>query len=442
MVADPTVSHQGAWTFRWLPTSIAQVWEPAGQERDVPNLPRGAALLAPVLVLTLCLFGLVAAAQDAGETSPEAEFGPRIVEDDLFRAGRSIDLRARVEGDLFAAGGWVGLDVEVTDNLISAAGMLDASGEVLGDFIVGGGLLDLAADIGDNLVAAGLVVTISGDVGRKLFASAGRLKLQRDLVVADSAWLAAASADIAGTIRGDAVIVGGSVTIRGRIEGDVEVTALTLSLAPSAVIEGRLVHHGPEPPELAEGAVVAGGIEHTYEPETAVEPDAGNGSEIPPILWLLIILVLGLALDLLIPGYVRRSSHLLVNHPFASFGLGLAILFTTPVLIVILVVSVLGFALGLAAIAAYGTLLLLGPAVALFAFTNLAMRWVARRQPTPLRRRLGFVLALLILGLAGWLPYVGTPLLWSVSVLGLGAATWEIYGSMRGEPPYAKDASE
>lgn len=395
----------------------------------------GLALIGALLVPA----GRDAVGQDGSEATGADDDRPRarrVVDDDMFEAGGSVDLRAAVEGDLFAAGGWVELDVDVADNLIAAGAMLDAAGEVQGDLIVAGGILDLVAEVGDNLVAAGLVVTVDGPVGRKLFASAARLKLGRDARVLGDAWFAAGSADIGGVIEGDAVIAGGSLTLRGLIEGNVDATGLSLSLEPTAVVTGRLVHHGPEPPDLADGARVAGGIEHTYEPEPSDQAQAeADGSAVPPLLWLLIILVLGLALDVLIPGYMRGAGRLVLGHPFASFGLGVAILFTTPVVIVILMVSVLGLALGLAAIAAYGTLLLLGPAVAVFALADLVLRRAARATITPARRRLAFVIALVAMGLLGWIPYAGAPLLWLVSVLGLGAATWQIYASMRASPP-------
>lgn len=380
--------------------------------------------------------------QNAGqpdEASPNADAeGPpagRVVEDDLFEAGSSVDLRAEVQGDLFAAGGWVDLGVQVADNLIAAGGVLDAAGRVGGDFIVTGGLLDLVADVGDNLVAAGVIVDVDALIGRKLFASAARLRVGHSALISGDAWFAAGSADVAGTIEGNAVIAGGSVTLRGRIKGNVDATALSLTLAEGTVIGGSLIHRGPEPPDIEEGAVVVGVVEHAYEPKPADEPDAdANGGELPPLLWLLIILVLGLVLDLLVPGYVRGAERLIIRHPFASFGLGLAILFTTPVIIVILIVSVLGFALGLAAVAAYGTLLLFGPAVALFALVRLTLGRLSGGPLRPARRRLGFAAMLLAFGLLGWVPYLGTPLLWLISVLGLGAAAWQIYESLRSSP--------
>ena len=115
-------------------------------------------------------------------------------------------------------------------------------------------------------------------------------------------------------------------------------------------------------------------------------------------------------------------------------GLGVAILFTTPVLIVILVVSVLGLAIGVAAIAAYGTLLLVGPVIALFGLLDFVLlRTAPRVRRSPLQRRLVFIGAVFALALLGWVPYVGTPLLWLISVLGLGAASWQIYENIRAQ---------
>jgi len=387
-------------------------------------------ILSVVVVLVALLAGRAAAQEEA------AEVRTGTIDDDLFVAGSSVNVGATIAGDLFAAGGWVDIHAEVADNLLAGGGVMDIAGHAEGDLFAVGGMLDLAARVGDNLVAAGGIVSVEGEIAGKLFVSAGRLRVGHRARVARGAWLAAGSADVAGVIAGDVVIAGGPVTLRGRIDGDVEVTALSLELAPGTRIGGRLLYYGPDPPEISERATVTGGVEHRYEPESEPEPDE-SGTGWPSIFWLAVTLGLGLLLDLILPRYVRTAGHRLLTRPVASFGLGLAILFVTPVMIVILVVSVLGFAIGVAAVAAYGTLLLLGPVVALFAGTDLLGRWLPVLLATDLRRRLLFVALLVILGLIGSLPWIGTPALWAIAVLGLGAATWQLYESVRGEagPP-------
>lgn len=358
------------------------------------------------------------------------------IDDDLFLTGTSLDVRATVAGDAFLGGAWVDVDSQIADNLIAAGGIANIGGRVDGDLIIGAGILDLRAAVGDNLVAVGGVVRVDSPVEGKLFVAAGRLRIGRGADVAGDAHLAAGSAEVAGLIGGDATIAAGSVVLRGRIGGDVEVTAFSLELTDGAVIEGDLVFRGPEAPEIASGATVTGRVEHRFETEPEQQPAAAGPEDWPPVFWLLITLGLGLLLDIVLPHYLHDAGRRLVSQPFSCFALGLAILITTPVLIVVLIISILGLAIGIAGIAAYGALLLLGPVVALYGFNDFVL---ARLAPgalaTPVRRRLAFVAALLLLTLMGWLPYVGMPLLWVVTVFGLGAATWQLYESVRADEP-------
>jgi cytoskeletal protein CcmA (bactofilin family) len=360
------------------------------------------------------------------------------INDDVFLAGTSVDVYATVMGDLFAAAGWLNINSDVTDNLVAAGGMADIAGEVQDDLIIASAILDVAASTGDNLVAAGGVVTIDAKVGRKLFAAGGRLRLGRNATITRDAWLAAGSADLDGVIRGDVAIAAGSVVLRGQIDGNVDATAFSLEVADGAIIKGNLVFRGPEPPEVAAGAKVEGRIEHLLEaPADREATEADDGW--PHMFWLLITLGLGLLLDIILPRYLHDAGRRLVEQPFSCFGLGLAILVTTPVVIVVLIISVLGLAIGIAGIAAYGALLLLGPVVALFGLNDFILgRLLPGTIRTPARRRLAFVAALLLLSLITRLPYIGTPLVWLITVTGLGAAGWHLYESIRAEParPY------
>jgi cytoskeletal protein CcmA (bactofilin family) len=367
------------------------------------------------------------------------------INDDVFLAGTSVDVYATVMGDLFAAAGWLNINSDVADNLVAAGGMADIAGEVQDDLIIASAILDISASAGDNLVAAGGVVTIDGKVGRKLFAAGGRLRLGPNAMIARDAWLAAGSAELAGAIGGDVVVAAGSVVLRGRIDGNVEATAFSLEVADGAVITGNVVFRGPEPPEVAPGAKVEGRIEHLLEAPADRQAAEATDDGWPHMFWLLITLGLGLLLDVILPRYLHNAGRRLVEQPFSCFGLGLAILVTTPVIIVVLIISVLGLAIGIAGIAGYGALLLLGPVVALFGLNDFVLaRLLPAAIRSPARRRLAFIVALLLLSLLTRLPYVGTPLVWLVTVTGLGAATWQLYDSIRAEParPYTPDQSE
>lgn len=385
----------------------------------------------------LALAGLAASVAPALAQEGSAELRSGTIEDDVFVAGRSVDVGAAIEGDLFVIGGWVDVHADVSDNLLAAGGAIDIAGSTTGDLIAAAAMLDVTAAIGDNLVAGGGIVTVDGTVASKLFASGARIRVGRRAEIAGNAWLAGGSVEIAGTIGGGTTIAAGRALLRGRIAGDLEVTALSLELAQGARVGGDLIYYGPDPPEIAAGAVIEGELVHELEPKVE-EEDAADAAGGTSLFWLLITLGLGLLMDFMLPRYVQSAGARLARHPLACFGLGLAILFVTPVMILILIVSILGIAIGIAAIAAYGTLLLLGPVVALFGATDrlFGRLWPALTS-TPARRRLAFVGVLILFGLLAWIPYIGTPLLWIVAVLGLGAATWQLYESVRSSPASA-----
>jgi cytoskeletal protein CcmA (bactofilin family) len=419
----------------WATTAAAPAPGEGGRKKDGTG---GVGARAIVLLIALWL--------GAAQAPPVHGEERRLVAEDQFIAGRSVEVIHDVAGDLFLAGGWVDVASKIGDNLIALGGVLDVTGNVGGDMLAAGGMVDVAASVVDSLVLAGGVVSVSGRIDGKLFAAAGRLRVARNARIAGNAWIVAASTDISGTIGGNTVISGARTILRGHFRGDVEVTSLSLTVAPGARISGRLTHYGPDPAQIADEAAIEGGFEQRFEPPAEEPPEEGTGW--PPFFWLLITLGLGLILDHALPRFVGSASERTLDYPLANFALGLAILFVTPVMIVLLIVSVLGFAIGIAAIAAYGTLLLLGPVVALFAAADLAGRvrpsWVA----TPLRRRLLFVAALVLITLIARIPYVGTPTFWIVTLLGLGAATWQVYESLRSErgprraPRAVEDASE
>lgn len=343
------------------------------------------------------------------------------IDDDVFAAGTSVDIRATIQGDAFVAGGWVDIAAEIADNLIVAGGLVDVAGRTAGDLIVAGGALDLAGQIGDNVVATGGSLEVDATIERKLFALAGRLKVGALSHVKRDAWLTGGIVDVAGAIEGSTAISAGRVTLRGRFAGDVKVRALTLTVTDGAEIAGNLTFYGPEPPQIDEGVVIRGDVVHEAEPPG--EPASAGA----PVYWLVLVAALGLLLDALLPGYGRQASRRLRRRPLASLGLGAAVLITTPVLVLLLFLSVLASALGLAAIALYGTLLLVGPVIAVFAGVDLASKRLLAEPLGIGRRRIAFLGGLILLGLVGWLPFIGTPLMWLVSVTGMGAASWQLY---------------
>ena len=133
----------------------------------------------------------------------------------------------------------------------------------------------------------------------------------------------------------------------------------------------------------------------------------------------LVLLAMAALLVWLAPRFSARAADAIAASPWRALGLGLLLVLAVPLLVLLLVLTLLGIPLALAVLAFYPMFMMLGFVVgALF----VAQRLARMPRAAPAAPRLGWVaLALLLLMLLGWLPFVGWLLLTLTTLAGLGA---------------------
>lgn len=282
------------------------------------------------------------------------------ITEDLYVAGRSVRVDARAAGDVIAAGGQVQIEREVGGDVIAAGGQVDIHARVHDDVRAFGGQLRIGGNIGGDTVAAG-----------------GFVRLLPDAKVGGRAWLAGRNIEIDGDVAGEVRAAASTVTISGRITGDVFVRAKTLRLLPSTRIEGNLMHQGPTPPQVEQGAVISGDLDHEMveRPMTSMHGFAGRdgsqggvlGTEAPrgmgygaSIVFVLMLLVAAFVYHLVFPRFSLSAAAAIGERPWATLGLGVAMLFVIPPVAVMLLATAIGAPVGMVAMLLYPVLLLLG----------------------------------------------------------------------------------
>jgi hypothetical protein len=150
----------------------------------------------------------------------------------------------------------------------------------------------------------------------------------------------------------------------------------------------------------------------------------------------LALVVTGLVLVLVFPGFFGTAARTVATDPGKSLGLGLAALVLTPALALALMATVLGIPLALVLLAAYAVALLVGVLVAAVFLGDTGVRLLRRgREPSRGGRVVGLLVGLLVLfGLAVLAPLVGGLLLFVAQVFGLGALVLERYRAYAGRP--------
>lgn len=350
-------------------------------------------LLACVMLLGIPWF---AAAQEA----PRDLVVTRAADDDLYGAGPRVEIRAAVDGDVVVAGQTVEIAAPVTQDIMAA-------GERV--------LIDAPA--GDDVRVAGREIRIGSAIGGHLLAAGEDVTLSPATHVARFARLFGRNLTLDGEIGGDLKVTAESVRIAGRVRGNAEIHARRLELLPGAHIDGNLLWSGVErqlTPEQVGGKVIVKPRPPEREHHLA-RVIAGVSA-----LFILALALVGVALFLLFPRAAERLATTVRQRPWATAGLGLAVLLLTPVVVALLFATVVGWLLALILLALWLVALPLSGLAGTYALADRIFGW-HRRQPGRAVRTGLFLLTIVVVGVLHLVPILGWLLgLW-LMLWGLGA---------------------
>ncbi len=230
-----------------------------------------------------------------------------VVNQDLMVAGGDVDLRAVVYGDVFVAGGTVIIDGDIRGNLYAAGGQVLLRGNVIGKVIMAGGDLKIE----EGAVVGGYLLATGGNV------------------------------ELSGTVNGDVRLAGGKAQVR-----------------PSSVLAGALTIDAGEI-TVADEAKVAGIKQITITEKKGKKWDAQSTEAIKTKarqiiggvffgFWLVKLLGQLVVMFVLVKFFGERVgpiTKMVANSFWSNLGWGFGKLFLTPILVVILLLTVVGMPL-------------------------------------------------------------------------------------------------
>ncbi len=365
---------------------------------------RGALATVGALALLVALPLSMQAASIRTE-SAVLTIGPgQTVDDDLYAAaGQGVNIQGTVNGNVFAAG-----------NNTTIGGVVN------GDVFVAGSQTIIAGRVTGNVYAAGSSVTVSGSVGKDLLTFAASVQLEPSGSVGRDALVNGGNINLAGSIGRNLNANGRTVVIGGSVGGNVDGNANKLSVSPGAVVKGNLSYTTGQPADVAAGSVAGAVNTATRSPAQAGRPSFLAAA----IGWLRTVVglfALGLLLLLLVPGFTKRASDKLGASPWVSLASGVALLLTVPfvALLAVIVGAFLGgWWLALALLALYGIALPVG-----YVLSSLFLAGFVAEHAAKLHVHLIWTLlaGLVVLTLAGRIPYVGPWISFAALVFGFGA---------------------
>ena len=350
----------------------------------------------------------------------------------VYRAGGNVRLAAPVKGDFYAAGGSVIVEQPVA-----------------GDATLAGGAITVRAPVGEDLRVAGGDIKIESSVGGELYASGGNITLSNASAVADAVTLYGGNVNIEGKINGPLKVYAQKVMLNGEVTRDVEINAEEVELGPRAKLGAALRYPSNAQFKTAEGVVIGGAVTRgeamNGRPDTHRDREwhgqmMGSGPGWAGMVVSFIVLLATSALFLLVfTGFSQRAALRLRATPWPALAAGLAVLLGTPVLAMLLCITLIGIPLGIALMMLFPLMLLMGWIVGVFSIAQRAQRAIQKEATSAKSTTLigFFALTLLLVLLLGSVPFVGFLVLVAIMLLGTGACALELHSQVRSErkPP-------
>lgn len=302
-----------------------------------------------------------------------------------------------------ASGTIVVAEGETVDDIQGAAGSIVVRGTVTGDLSGAAGSIRIAETgrVDGTVAAAAGTVIVDGTVGGDVESGAGSFDLTDT-----------------GRIDGSLDVGGGSISIDGTVGGDVRAAGDTVVLGPNADVGGEF-RYDAETFTQSPDASVAGGVVA----DTSLRGDAGIafGTDLAPawfgsVYGLAANLVLGGLLLIAFPRFSGSVGERVGDDPLVSGGVGLLVLIGTPILLVLVAITIVGIPLALVGVGAYVVALWVGSVYGKYAFGA----WVLDRAGSP-NRWVALLLGLVGIALIGLLPVVGGLVELVALLVGLGA---------------------
>jgi len=362
-------------------------------------------------VLTFMIIMMLTAAPvlafDARSEETVTVGSQEVVDDDLYVVAYTIIIDGMVNGELWAAG------YTITVN-----------GVVNGSAMVAGNMISISGDVGHAVRAAGQTISISGNVNGDLMVFGSAVNVASTATVKGDLFVGAGNVRIDGLVEGDIKGGGSEVTIGNGVKGNVELEVDSLTILPTANIEGDLTYTSEEEADIQSGAQIGGATTHNLPPvkeEPAIPfPFVLFSGILSKLAGFLMALVTGLVIILIAPRRLTSIAESIRISPGASAGWGALVLFLTPIAAILLCLTIVGIPVGLIALALWG----IGLYLAQIPVGLLIGRLIISRFRGVERRAImigALALGLVILTLLGLIPYLGFFIGLAVALFGLGA---------------------
>ncbi|MDO8667475.1 MAG: polymer-forming cytoskeletal protein [bacterium] len=334
-----------------------------------------------------------------------------------------------IEGNLYAVGSNLTIEGKVTGDIICAGQSINISGEVAGDIICAGQSINISGQIGGNLRLIGNSINFSGQTARNAMLFGGAIVAAASSSIGWDALIAGNALESRGEIGRDLHGYLGKAVLAGKIGQNVKLNfgpknanQPILTVGGAAQINGNLNYTAEKNATIESGAIIKGQTTHNLPIISAKKSNFINLSWWWGNLFAVFsALIVGLVLISFWREPIIKITALMLSRVNASLGWGVLALLLTPIMAIILLITIIGIPLSLILTAAwliaiYLSKILVGILVGRGVLNNLLPN---RKDSLILAMVIGIVIIYLIFSL----PFIGP-------IISLFAILWGLGGIM------------
>ncbi|MBU2219671.1 polymer-forming cytoskeletal protein [Patescibacteria group bacterium] len=332
-----------------------------------------------------------------------------VIEGNLYAAGANLTIEGKVTGDVICAGQSININGNVEGDVICAGQSININGNVGGSLRLAGNSINLNGRVARNgiIIGATIVTAASSSVGWDLLILGNSFELMGD--VGRDLYGSAAKVNVAGQIGKNIDINFGSKNNNDK----------PLTIAGTAKIDGQVKYKSDKDADIDSGAVIKGEVIHNF---PTVIAKKSNFTSLPwwwgKLISLFSALVIGLVLISFWREKIMKITDLMLTKIGSSLGWGILALLLTPIIAIILLITIIGMPLAfillaLWLIALYTSKILVGILVGKSLLNNY---WPKKKDSLILAMIIGIIIAHLIFSL----PIIGRFVYLLAMLWGLG----------------------
>lgn len=337
-------------------------------------------------------------------------------------------------GNLYAFGDSVTVDGSINGDLITVAQTVLVNGRIEGDILGIASSIIVNGEVGGNIRAAGSLININGLVNKNLNALGNSLTLGPNSRIGWDAYTMSTSLDSHGLVEGglyswaDQIFLNGQINKNARLKLNDGTKPSHLKISEETVINGNLIYTAGQEAELSPQALIAGEIERL---ETASDKKSSS------LLWwwgkILTIfgaLVVGSAFVSLTRQTSQKALEISLDAPLKNFWIGLLVLVSTPLLSLILAITLIGLPLALITAALWLITIYLAKVLTAFIIGTIILERInTKNRPQAIY---ALIIGVIILWLLFALPYVG----WLINLLAICFGLGGIWKYVKHQPSH------